>query len=448
MEETKISKKFFISSLVILAVMHLGFLFYAVRHEAFLTKDSHEYLQQAENLKEGYGWYSGDLNDPHQPHLESRRPPLYAFFISLTDVLFKNIVFILITQNLLSLLNFATLFYLLLHFKFDQKIIGLLFLPLLFFPSQFIFSNMIMAEILFQTTIFWAFFFMIFFLLRGNFMLLVLHSIFLSLAILTKPVLYLFWLPEIFWFVFLFFRKKVAIPQVSISLIPLLTVIILSLYNEKKTGYFHYSSMKETNLMSYNAYQTLRLNYTAEEAKNILDSVHTQSISESSNFKQQSENFQRSAVEIIKNNLSGYLFLQLKGMINFFIDVGRHDMFLFFYEDFQESETGISYYYDKDGIQGVLNYLKQFNPLLIFYSTLILFINIIMLLALLFFIFNKNVSPEIRLFTILLIFYIAFVTGLIGSARFRVPVYPQLLFTVPFFMEYIKNSHFYRKLKW
>jgi hypothetical protein len=279
-------------------------------------------------------------------------------------------------------------------------------------------------------------------------MLLVLHSIFIALAILTKPALYLFWIIELLFFIYLFLRKKITLTSISIAFIPLFCVIILSFYNESKTGYFHYSSMKETNLLAYNTYLTLRLDHSEAEAKNILDSIYKNAVNKSENFQELSQNLENTAANIIKNNLSGYFYLQLKGMLNFFIDIGRHDMFLFFYNNFEESEHGISYYFKRDGISGILNYMKQYDILFIFYSFSILIVNIILLTSFIFFLFNSKISLENRIFIFLLILYLAFITGPIGSARFRVPVYPQLLFTLPFFIDYVKNSHFYKKLTW
>ena len=437
----------FVLGLVILSLLHLGFLYYAVRHNSYLLKDSYEYLAQAYNIASGEGWYAGDLSEKYQPHLESRRPPLYAVLVSLIQILFKNNIFILLVQNLLSLLNFAGLCYLIYRFKL-KKYLLLIIIPFLFFPSQFIFSNTIMAEILFQTCIFWSFFFIVLFMHEKYIMLLILHSLFIALGIMVKPALYLFWIIEIAIFIYLFFREKISIYSIAYSMIPAVTVLLMSLYNEQKTGYFHYSSLKTTNLIAYNTYKTLRLDYPEEEAKNILDSIYQSASDRSDNFKELSEELENSAWEIISNNVTGYFLLQANGMINFFIDAGRHDIFSFFTENFRETEQGIVYYYKNEGFKGVINYLYSFSIFFVLYYVLILIINFILLASVISFIFNKNISAEIRLITILIIFYIAFITGPIGSARFKVAVYPQILFTLPFFIDLIKNSHFYRKLKW
>jgi hypothetical protein len=437
-----------IAFITVTILLQSGFLFFALKHQNIHTSDSYEYLHAADNIASGYGWYSGDLNESYQPRLESRRPPVYPAFISIILTLLKNKIFILIFQNLLSIINFCGLIFLLFRFITDKKFIGWILIPAFFFPSQFIFSNMIMSEILFQTFIFWSFLFMILYLFERKNMQLIVHILFITLAILTKPVLYLIWLPEVLFFIFLFFRKKVSFSQLTLSLIPAFAVLVISLHNEKRTGYFHYSSIKTTNLLGYNAYKTLRLNHSEAEAKQILANVHSEAVNTTENYKELSQKLESAAIEIKRNNLTGYTYLHLKGMWNFFIDPGRHDMFTFFVSDFSESEQGISYYFQKEGMRGVLNYFNQFNYLFIFYSVLIFLMNIFILFSVLAFIINKNIPPEIKIFTILIIFYVAFVTGPVGSARFKVAVYPEILFTVPFFIESIKNSHFYKKFKW
>lgn len=431
----------------IAALTHLVFFIYAVRNESYLIKDSTEYLRAAENLFSGHGWYAGDLNKTYQPNLESRRPPLYPFFIGLIKTILKSDFFLLLFQNLLSLINLAGIIILLSKFKTNNRYNLFILLLILFFPSQFIFSNMIMAEVLFQTCIFWSFFFLVFFFQEKKIFQLILHSIFITLAVLTKPVLYLFWIPELIFFIILFLKKRISFPVIFLSIIPLLAVITISFYNKKTTGYFHYSSMKTTNLMAYNVYQTLRLNHSEIQATEIIDKIYAKA-ERSANFQEFSQTVENSGLKLIKENLPGYFYLTFKGIISFFLDVGRHDMYLFFATDFKESEQGISYYYKQDGIKGIINYMKQFSPLLITYSFLILLVNLFIFIAIILFIFNKNIQPEIRIYTLIIIIYLAGITGPIGSARFRVPVYPIILFTVPFFIEYLKNSHLYKKLKW
>ena len=75
------SSKFWFWSILIL--MHLAFFGVALHQKNFTTKDSSEYIWQAQNLSANGSWYCGDLSQEINPALYNQRPPVYGAFLSL-----------------------------------------------------------------------------------------------------------------------------------------------------------------------------------------------------------------------------------------------------------------------------------------------------------------------------------------------------------------------------
>ena len=72
--------------------------------------------------------------------------------------------------------------------------------------------------------------------------------------------------------------------------------------------------------------------------------------------------------------------------------------------------------------------------------TLIGTVNLVILGAFLYFVFRPHVQPELKVFLILIVFYVAFVTGGIGRSRYRLPVMPFLLLTAPTILRHFGKS--------
>jgi len=307
----------------------------------------------------------------------------------------------------------------------------LLFLPLIFFPTQLIYTNMVMSELLCQAMISLSFYFLILFLIKHGIKDLFLFHIFLSLAILTKPVWYLFWVPELVFMFYLVRNKRIRFLHLAFVLTPIGTVFLICLHNYNQTGYFHYSSVKRTNMVNYNVYLTLANKYDSTEAYHQMIDVRDTAETKGT-YKEYCQYIESQNNKIIMANLSTYLWLETKGVFNFFIDHGRFDMYCFFDFPPQENMNGIAWYYRQSGTKGVMEYLSRFALGLLIYLPIICLVNVFISFCFIFFLLNKRVALEIRLAAFLFVFYLALITGPIGAARFRMPVYPILLFTLPF----------------
>src|SRR5690606_29016224 len=221
---------------------------------------------------------------------------------------------------------------------------------------------------------------------------------------LTKPVLYLFSVavPVI---ALLFYTKKIFhLREVLISLLPLAVVISMSAYNYHVTGYFHYSTVNEKYFSEYGAYLAVgeRGNAVAQ-AK--IDSV-VQVARQQPDLKSYSDMLMRESFKLVKENKARFVWAQLKGMVYFFTDHGRFDLMAFFVNPDYVQERGWKYYYAQNGISGVVDYVKTFNPMMVLYLGLTALFNIFIFYCLIRFLFARNIAIPDRIVFLILIAYI------------------------------------------
>lgn len=423
---------------IVLVALHLLFLLLAMKfnHIAF-SVDSTDYLNQAANLKEHGSWYAGIWNQPHDETMYSRRPPLYALFLFLIQFVSTNNYFALAIQNVISIFSLVLscfLFWQLTGVRPVKKWLALL--PLLFFPTQFIYANMIMADVLFQ-------FFIILSLIFFH------HSIrdaraflgfciCIALAILTKPVLYLFSIavPVI---ALLFYSKKMFhLREVFVSLLPLAVVISMSTYNYYETGYFHYSTVNEKYFSEYGAYLAVGERGNPE-AQAKVDSV-IEVAKQQPDLKSYSDMLMRESFKLVKENKARFVWAQFKGMIYFFTDHGRFDLMAFFVNPDYMQEKGWKYYYAQNGISGAIDYIKTFNPFVVIYLGLTGLFNIFIIYCLVRFLFARNIAMPDRIVFLILIAYIVIFTGVVGCSRYRMAVFPILWMSYIWFLS-VRGKH-------
>src|SRR6185436_7575731 len=261
---------------------------------------------------------------------------------------------------------------------------------------------------------------------------------FLTAAVLIKPVLYLFWIPLLIFMVWLLWKKLIRPFHLSFVLIFISTIFFISYHNYKKTGYFHYSSVNENYIVNYSVYLTVADKEKGKEAESKIAEM-LQEANAKPNYHDYSVFIREKSFQIIKDHLSSFIFLQAKGIVNFFTDHGRWDMYAFLDKQPEENMKGWKYYYQQEGVKGAFNYLKQFPLFIFIYLLLVYLVNVIITASFVLFLFNKDINPALRIIVFLFVAYIAIVTGMIGSARFRMAVYPFLLFAFPFGYKKLKQ---------
>jgi len=389
------------------------------------TTDSYEYLQAADNVRHHFLLYAGDVQQPINPALYSRRPPLYPIFILLSTLLFKNYYIIFLFQVVLYLLNLLLLWKILSCFRLSSTTKNLILFLYLLYPSHIIYTHMIMSEMLLQTFLLWALLQFLQFQLTHQLKHLLWYNIAVSLAVLTKPILLYFWIPNLILHLWLFIRDRRK-QIIIISLLFIFTISSWSMRNYLHTGYFHYSSIKNFNLLYYNTHSFLTHKYGSEQAEKFI--LELESKTQPLNFAESNRFIEKSCFAVISANIIDYSLYHLRGAFFFFIDPGRYDIYQFLG---LSAETGFFHLMSRQGLVGILNQLKNIPPLVIGYLFLIASINILLFISLMIFILKGRLLREIKWFMVGIIFYFALMVGPLGASRLRMPVIPYLMITVP-----------------
>jgi hypothetical protein len=406
---------------LILALHIFAFTYQLVNNNYFLA-DSFEYLQEAENIFSQGKFYCGNLNEQINPDLFTKRPPLYPLFIGFSQLFPGKIIPLLLFQNLLSLFNILII--LKLAFRYFKLNKTLIFIFILFSPAQAIYANLVMSEILFQTLLIMMVLYFLSFIKSEKIKHFFLSALFLILAMLTKPVIFPFAFIMIALGLLYAFRKKMF-GIFLISIIPFLIVNAYKYWNFERTGYYHFSSITNINLVNYNTNFFLSKTKGIEEANRKNAKIYEEA-SKLSDYGSQQEYLKNQAMEIIKNDLIKYSVFHLKGSFRFFIDPGRFDIYNFFGLE-EDVESGFLYTLNEKGFKAAIKQLFSLNPWAIVLLLFILIFNILKTIGFSLFIFAKGVKPVYKISIMILPVYIALATGPLGASRFMLPV---LLFII------------------
>jgi len=396
-------------------------LFFAIKlylGNIFLV-DSYEYYQLAENIKNGFGFYSGTFNSNILFENYTKRPPLYSIFILVFSFLLHSKTTVLIMQSLLSVISICIC--LSLFEKYNKHISKkILIIFLLTSLSQFVYSNYLMSEILFQFLIVLLCYLFYCIVTFKNWYYLLFFQLVIILLFLTKPIFYLFIIPNValsIWFVKYIKRAYVF------ALLPILICVLYMNWNFQRTGSFEFSSIQNINLKEYNLYY-FNTNKYGEDYANMVDSKITTLADAKTTYADKQREIKTQSLSYIKKDWLAYAFLHLKGSFRMFLDPGRFDLYNFF-EFKNTAEVGFLNHLNKNGIIGALSYFKNQPLLIILLIPILLLFNILKIIGfILYWIKHYKATPELYWFMLFIIVYIVGLTGLIGAARFFVPILP------------------------
>jgi hypothetical protein len=415
--------------LLFLSGIHLVYFLAACYFKGILLVDSYGYIMQADNIQTLGTWYAEDWNAPLLVDYFSIRPPFYAWCLIAFRSVSTNPYLLLFVQNGLSVLN-CWLVYL-----FTQKYFGInknmqrvFLLGLCCYPAQMIHANFVMTEIVFQTILLLLFFAVYKFCSKPNWKTSVMIAVLLSIGLLTKPVS--LFLPLIVGGIMCWqiIRHRFSWVYLLVFVAVGMVYSGICMQNKHATGYGHYSSIKSINQLKYNA------RYTLINAKGELfaDSVIANCMTEADGIVNYGERLQwidAQAFVVIKTYPIAFVKVYCKGILAFFMDPGRFDLYHFF--AVEESGTlGLMHEVQTDGIAAIAAYLKRAPLLLLILLGINFCWNTIVFLACCYFFYSKKISPKLRLLIFVFSFYIAAATGPVGVSRYRVPIYPLLLIGV------------------
>ncbi|MCB0450240.1 MAG: glycosyltransferase family 39 protein [Confluentibacter sp.] len=408
--------------LVILVAHGLFFTIKLSLGNFFFIEDSFEYYRLAENIKHGVGFYSGDIHANIQFEDYTKRPPLYSIFILVFSFLLHSKIAVLFMQNVLSI---ASIFMCLRLFEAYHKPISqkILLAFLLTSLSQFVYSNYLMSEILLQFLIVLLCYLFHAIVTEKKWQYLVCFQAVIILLFLTKPVFYLFVVPNLVLSVW--FTKHIKNAYLY-AFLPIIACVLYMNWNYQRTGSFEFSSIQNINLKNYNLYY-FNVNKYGEAYAQEVNSKISAIANAKNTYAEQQKAIKEQSISYLKKDGLEYAFMHLKGSLRIFFDPGRFDIHNFF-ELKNTGEMGFLNQLNKNGIGGALNYFKNQPLLVIVLIPILLLFNVFKLIGfVLFWVRHYKTAPALYWFMLLIILYIVGLTGPIGAARFLVPILPMYL---------------------
>ncbi len=399
--------------------LHLLFFFIQQERQGYYLPDSYEYAKEAYNLIDHGVLYCGELDDSINFDLFTKRAPVYPVLLAFCIQLFGSELAIIGFQIVLSLFNVLLVLNLLKLFGISYRY-RLTFFFLLLYPAQFMYVNWIMTEILFQSCLLLMLTSVIKWQKTGNYAWLWLYLLTFLLGIFTKPILYLFIIPSAGILLYLG-RDQLKVALMCTVLIPVFLVGMYMQWNYARTGFFHFSSIQNFNLLHHTTFQTLQASQGTEKAEDTMSFIQLTAAQKPSYGEEQVYIQERILAEI-GNAPVTYATLHLRGMVNFLLDPGRQDLLMFMGHEKQARSQM------KGGEpSGMWNY---FEGLSFYNSVLLLGIligNILKIVGLGLFLQTPKVTNTFKWVLLGIPLYIAVLTGVMGNARFAVSVFPILI---------------------
>ena len=415
---------------VVLVAAHALAWGWALRSGRWDFPDSGRYLQAAQNLRAHGALYarSWPVIPPQGQAVQeftirTLGYPLVALALGADR---GQLAVLLVLQNLLSLVNIGVVLRWWArrgnhsHFTWALAVLGILA-----FPAQLIYANAVMSEVLLQTAVMALMAASLLFIAKTHTRYLAWASGAMIVGALLKPV----FAPMTVvmagvGLVLAFQRKKLRLA--FIGLVPLGVVLVYMGWNQQRTGYFHYSSIADINLLHYNAAGLIRQQKgaAAEEAwvADVLREANAQP-----GFAARQRVIQRRAGRMLSDYPLVYARQHAQGMAAFFLDPGRFDVSQF-WGLAPPLGGGLQARVRTGGLLRAVGRMPL--GLLALLGAVLLANSARLLLAVWGFWQLRNGRPELRYGRWVaagLILYVALLTGPLGATRFLVPVWPLLL---------------------
>jgi hypothetical protein len=171
--------------------------------------------------------------------------------------------------------------------------------------------------------------------------------------------------------------------------------------------------------------------------------IYLDTISDYSFLVKESE---RIATEIILDNKTEYLKMHLKGMVNYFFDPGRYDL-NYLLSVKESNHTGLMYAFAKGGYGEMLAFIGRQPAFVVIYIALMVILNLLLFFSLLLYLFSRKTNAEIKIFIGVMVFYMSFVSGILGTMRYKTHIYFLLLFCLPFAYDLLREKFLNHKTK-
>ena len=329
-------------------------------------------------------------------------------------------------QNLLSLLNIGLV--LVWWARWAQPTArrwGVAVVGIVTFPAQLIYANAVMSEILVQTVVVLLAGAALAYIKTRQLRYFVGCGVAVAVALLVKPVFYP--LAGVLAVVGLGLAWRLAKKRLALlALVPLVVVVLYMSWNKQRTGYFHFSSITEINLLHYNAAGVVRQTAGPAAEERWVAGVLSEAAAQPS-FATRQQLIGRRAEAVIWEHPLVYARQHAQGMATLLLDPGRFD--LSHVAGLTEPKGGGLLAQARAG--GLVRALAHLPMGLLAVLGLVLVANGVRLGLAVRGFGRLGGSGSVfrcgRWVAVGLIAYVALLTGPLGAARFLVPVWPLLL---------------------
>lgn len=292
------------------------------------------------------------------------------------------------------------------------------------FPAQFIYANALMSEMVLQAVLMVMLSMGLLFIRYARTKYFAAGAMAMVVAISVKPVFYP--LSVVFGGLALVEGWRRHRPQLAIiGMVPLLAVILYMEWNEQRTGYFHYSSIAEINLLHYNAGGVVR-ELGGPEAETRWVAATLREANAQPSFKVRQQFITARAEAMLWAHAGVYTRQHVQGMAALVLDPGRFDITQFMGLTTPEGGGLLAQVRAGKLVQAV----KQLPVAWLAVLGLVVLANLARLSLAVrgFRVCAKDSGLRTgRWLAVGLLLYVAVLTGPLGAARFLVPVWPVLL---------------------
>jgi len=198
-----------------------------------------------------------------------------------------------------------------------------------------------------------------------------------------------------------------------------------------QTGHAEVTSLQTQNLWQQNARRAMLR--TGDEAEYEATDARLAVIPEYADRQRQTAD---SAKAAIFARVRAYGLVHMQGMAAFALDPGRYDIALFF--ELPVGSTGAMDAASRGAGPLASFFASQPLPLALVLALLTLW-NAAVAVAFLGWCWRGPASPEVRLWCFVVVAYIAFVTGPVGAARYRLAIMPILLLALPWAWDSLRS---------
>lgn len=430
--------------LLIITIVHiLWFVGMSIIGSNSFTVDSYSYLNEARNiLSHKHTYCSVWPTEVVLPERFSFRTPGYPLFLILFSLGTFNLHVVFIIQTIISIIVCYKLSIFIGKEVMLSAKLGQVFLVLcvILFQAQFWYTKQLLTEIVFQSTLFFSLLFSFKWQSTKSKKQLMYSCLLFSLAFLIKPVL-LYFIPIYIFYIIKNIQDKIGF-NYAIILMPILVWFGNSKINELQTGLFHYSSLPHINNVNYNLKYSLVASKGNRAADSTVKAIHFHAslmpkLSDKINY------LDSSSFGILKEHPLEMVKYNLKGILGFWIDPGRFDLFKLF--NIKQGKSNSFGVYDGGMLpKSWVEKIKELPLLMVVLMGVNFIGGFLLLVSFIYVLWKPALRHKYWIFVIIVI-YINLITGGVGALRFRLEVLPFLILFFSIFFKEVFLKYYNRQ---